>query len=48
MVESNFKEISLRKLFEKAVLIKCILTLDNWSTHYPNAIDTVIRTPDQL
>ena len=28
MVESNFKGINLRKLCEKAVLIKCILTLD--------------------
>ena len=29
MVESNFKGINLRKLCEKAILIKCILTLDN-------------------
>ena len=33
MVQSNFKEINLRKLCEKAILIKCILTLDNSNTH---------------
>ena len=33
MFESNFKEINLRKLCDKAVSIKWILTLDNWNTH---------------
>ena len=33
MVESNFKRINLRKLYEKAISIKCILTLDNSNTH---------------
>ena len=28
--ESNFKGINLRKLCGKAIVIKCILTLDNW------------------
>ena len=32
-VESNFKGINLRKLFEKTIFIKCILTLDNSNTH---------------
>ena len=31
-VESNFKGINLRKLFEKTISIKCILTLDNSNT----------------
>ena len=30
MFESNFKEINLCKLCDKAVLIKWTLTLDNW------------------
>ena len=47
MFKSNFKEINLRKLCDKAVLMKCILTLDNWNTHWLNATDTVIRTFDQ-
>ena len=46
MVESNFKGINLHKLCEKAVLINCILTLDNLNTHSQNAIETVIRTSD--
>ena len=46
MVESNFKGINLRKLCEKAILIKCILTLDNSNTHQLNTIETVIRTFD--
>ena len=29
MFESNFKEINFRKLCDKAILIKCILTLDD-------------------
>ena len=29
MAESNFKGINLRKLCGKAILIKCILTVDN-------------------
>ena len=33
MVESNLKWINLRILCEKAILIKCILTLDNLNTH---------------
>ena len=33
MAESNFKGIYLRKLCGKAILIKCILTLDNLNTH---------------
>ena len=33
MVESNYKGINLRKLCGKAILIKCILTLDNLNTH---------------
>ena len=33
MFESNFKEINLRKLCDQAILINCILTLDNWNTH---------------
>ena len=33
MVESNCKERNLRKLCEKAILIKCYLTLDNSNTH---------------
>ena len=41
-VESNFKAINLCKLWEKAILIKCNLTLDNSNTHWPNAIETVI------
>ena len=32
MYESNFKGINLRKLCEKAILIKCISTLDNSNT----------------
>ena len=46
MVESNFKAINLRKLCEKAILIKCNLTLDNSNTHWPDAIETVIQTFD--
>ena len=42
MVESNFKEINLRKLCEKAILVKCNLTLDNSNNHEPNAITTVV------
>ena len=38
MVQSNFKGINLRKLCEKTISIKCILTLDNSNTHYPNTI----------
>ena len=30
LFESNFKELNLRKLCHKTVLIKCILTLNNW------------------
>ena len=33
MIESNFKGLNLRKLCEKTILIKCILTLDNSNTH---------------
>ena len=33
MFESIFKDINLCKLCDKAVLIKYILTLDNWNTH---------------
>ena len=33
MVESNFKGINLPEMYEKAILIKCILTLDNSNTH---------------
>ena len=33
MVESNLKGINLRKMCEKAILIKCILTLNNSNTH---------------
>ena len=47
MVESNFKGTNLRKLCEKAILIKCILTLDNSNTHQLNTIETVIRTFDR-
>ena len=47
MLESNFKELNLRKLCDKAALTKRILTLDNWNIHYPNAIDNVIRTFNQ-
>ena len=36
LVESNFKGINLRKLREKALLIKCILTPDNVSRTYWN------------
>ena len=32
MLESDFKRINLRKLCEKAILIICILTLDNSNT----------------
>ena len=32
ILESNFKGINLRKLSEEAILIKCILTLDNLNT----------------
>ena len=32
-IESNFNGINLRKLYEKTILIKCILTLDNSNTH---------------
>ena len=46
MTESNFKGINLRKLCEKAISVKCTLTLDNSNTHYPSAIETVIRTFD--
>ena len=41
MVESNFKGINYRKLFENTILIKCILTLNDL-----NAIEIVIRTFD--
>ena len=44
MVQSNFKGINLRKLCEKTVLKKCISTLDDSNTRYPNTIKTVIRT----
>ena len=37
MFKSNFKEINLRKLYDKAVLTKGILTYDNWNIHQPNA-----------
>ena len=33
MVESNFKGINLRKLCQEPILIKCILTFDNSSSH---------------
>ena len=33
MVESNFKGINLVKLSKKAILIKCMLTVDNSNTH---------------
>ena len=33
MVESSCKGINLRKLCEKAILIKYILTLDDLNTH---------------
>ena len=46
MVESNFKETNLCKLREKAISIKCILTLDNSNTHYLNTIETAIKTFD--
>ena len=46
MVESNFKGINLRKLCEKAILIKSIMLLDNSDTHQQNAIETIIRTTD--
>ena len=46
MVESNFKEINLRKLNEKSLLIKYILTLDSSNTHQSNGIETIIRTFD--
>ena len=36
VAESNFKWVNLRKLFEKALWIKCILTLDNVSRTYWN------------
>ena len=41
-IELNFKAINLCKLWEKTILIKCNLTLDNSNTHWPNAIETVI------
>ena len=41
-VELNFKAINLCKLCDKAILIKCNLTLDNSNTHWPNAIETAI------
>ena len=43
MIESNY---NLHKLCEKAILIKCILTLDSSNTDQLNAIETVIRTFD--
>ena len=43
MIESN---LNLRKLCEKAILIKCILTLDNSNIHWLNPIEKVIRTFD--
>ena len=46
MIESNFKGINLRKLCEKAILIKCILNLDSSNTHQLNTIETVVRTFD--
>ena len=48
MVESNFKGINLCKLCGKAILIKCILTFDNFNTNQSNTIKTVIRTFDLL
>ena len=33
MVESNFKGINLCELCGKAILIKCVLTLDKSNTH---------------
>ena len=45
MNESNFKGINLRKLCEKAIIIKSILTLDNSNTSL--AVETLIRTFDQ-
>ena len=33
MFKSNFKGINLRKLSEKVILIKCILTLEKSNTH---------------
>ena len=33
MVGSNFKEINLHKLYEEAISIKRILTLDNLNNH---------------
>ena len=33
MVESNSKGINLLRLCSKAILIKCVLTLDNLDTH---------------
>ena len=44
MVEANFKGINLRKLCEKAILIKCILIFDNSNTHYPNATEIALCT----
>ena len=46
MVQSNFKGINLRNLCEKTVLTKCISTLNDSNTRYPNTIKTVIRTFD--
>ena len=37
-------ESNLRKLCEKTILIKWILTLDNLNTHHANAIETLIKT----
>ena len=48
MVEPEFKRINLRKLCEKAILIKFILTLENSNTHQSNAIEAVIRVFDLL
>ena len=44
IVEWNFKRIILWKLPEDTILMKCILTLDYSNIHYPNAIETAIRT----
>ena len=46
IAQLSFKGINLHKLCENAILIKCILTLNNSSTHQLNNIETVTRTFD--
>ena len=45
--ESNFNDKNIRKLWEEAISIKCILTLHNSNTHQSKFSETVIRTFDQ-